>query len=353
MRDIKVKPLMEIARLKAGAGRTVPAPRPVAGQEMPPRWISFCKQYLTTMRPYLFPVSGLAGLAGMSLAHTADRWRWGLALFVFSLSYGFGQALTDCFQQDTDRLSAPYRPLVQGRIAARHVLLVSLAGLVAGMAVLGWLNPWNLVVSGCTVIGLLVYTPLKRRWWAGPMANAWIVALLPLMGWLVGSGNSLLTLGRHPEVLVVATMSFAAYANFVLVGYLKDVKADRQTHYNTLPVRFGRMSTVLVSHFWAVGALTAGLWAVGRRASLPQPHSLLAVAVFLCAALLSATTQITLHRISREDEVHRPMAGVARVFLLLHIAVVASRSPGWLPLAAVFYVAFEVLLSMRPERRQI
>ena len=27
------------------------------------------------------------------------------------LAYGFGQALTDWFRRDTDRLSAPYRPL--------------------------------------------------------------------------------------------------------------------------------------------------------------------------------------------------------------------------------------------------
>ena len=37
----------------------------------------------------------------------------GLAFFV---SYGFGQALTDCFQTDTDALSAPYRPLVRGLV---------------------------------------------------------------------------------------------------------------------------------------------------------------------------------------------------------------------------------------------
>jgi hypothetical protein len=31
-----------------------------------------------------------------------------LAFFPFLLSYGLGQALTDCFQMDTDRISSPY-----------------------------------------------------------------------------------------------------------------------------------------------------------------------------------------------------------------------------------------------------
>ena len=77
----------------------------------------------------------------MTLAGVTDPWRGSLALAVFCFSYGFGQALTDCFQRDTDRLSAPYRPLVRGRISVAQVLLVSLAGLLASMGVLAYLNP--------------------------------------------------------------------------------------------------------------------------------------------------------------------------------------------------------------------
>ena len=40
---------------------------------------------------------------------------------------------------------------------------------------------------------------------------------------------------------------FCSYAVFVLLGYLKDVEADRATGYVTLPVRFGRRATVVVS----------------------------------------------------------------------------------------------------------
>jgi len=40
---------------------------------------------------------------------------------------------------------------------------------------------------------------------------------------------------------------FGTYAVFVLIGYLKDVEADRATGYQTIAVRFGRRAAVLVS----------------------------------------------------------------------------------------------------------
>jgi 4-hydroxybenzoate polyprenyltransferase len=330
------------------------ASTPASGQGLArPTQLAFWRAYLTTTRPYLFPISALAGLTGMSLAHVTDPWRWGIALFVFSLSYGLGQALTDCFQQDTDRLSAPYRPLVQGRVATRHMLMVSLAGLIAGLAILGWLNPWNVAAAAGAVVGLLAYTPLKRRWWAGPIANAWVVGLLPIMGWLVEPGNSLLSLMRYPEVLALAAMSFAAYANFVLVGYLKDISADRQAHYHTFPVVFGWRATAAISHLWALGAFVAAAWLVGHRATAGQPPPLLAAGVLVLAFLLSARTQFMLPRLSGEAEAYKPLANTARVFLLLAIAVLLSVTPAWLPVAAALYLAFEVLLFLRPERSQI
>ena len=318
-----------------------------------PRRLAFWREYLVTMRPYLLPVSGLAGLAGMSLARTADPWRWAIALLAFSLSYGFGQALTDCFQQDTDRLSAPYRPLIRGSVDTRHVLAVSLAGLVVGLAMLGWCNPWNLVVSGCAIAGLLAYTPAKRLWWAGPLVNASVVALLPVMGWLVERANSPAALMHHPEVLAVAAMTFAAYANVVLVGHLKDLRADWQAGYSTVPVVFGWRRSALASDVCAAAALLAGLWALMLTGDAAWPQSFLSVGALAAGALLTVRTQVMLHRTRREDEAYRPLLNAVRVFLVLHVAVIASARPSWSPLAAAFYAAFEFLVARRPQRRQI
>lgn len=318
-----------------------------------PTRAAFWAQYLTTMRPYLLPISGLAGLAGLSLAGVGIDWRWGVALVVFTLSYGLGQALTDCFQIDTDRLSAPYRPLVRGGLSPRHVVPLSGAGLALGAAALAWINPWTLVVSAGAVGGLLVYTPLKRRWWAGPMMNAWVVALLPITGWLVHPQHDLVGLLGRLDVWAVAFTGFAAYANFVLVGYLKDVGADRATGYNTFPVRFGWRRTAWVSHARAVLALGAGAWAVWLLSSDPSAYRFVPWGVVGAAGVVSLIAQVSLHPVRTERDAHGPIVHVVRVFLLLNAAIVLAARPEWWAVAVAYLAAFEVLIRLRPERSQV
>jgi len=286
----------------------------------------------------------------MSVGAAQGALRWALGMLVFTLSYGFGQALTDCFQKDTDSLSSPYRPLVQGLVSARDVVAVSLAGLAAGMVILAALNPWCLPAAGLAIVGLLVYTPFKRMWWAGPIANAWIVALLPVMGWLASGTGTLMDVARAPAVLSLAILSLCSYANFVLVGYLKDIDADRRTDYNTFPVKFGWTRTAVVSHVWALASAGACAWTLRR---LPGAASAAPWVIFALACLVSVCAQATLHRIRTPDQAHGAIGNVVRAFLLLHVAVVAAAAPAVMAVAVVIYLAFEALLAVRPERRQI
>src|SRR6476646_1096268 len=68
----------------------------------------FWKAYVVQMRPYLLFVSGIAGLSGMAMSQSEATPISVLlmAFLPFFLGYGFGQALTDCFQTDTDKISS-------------------------------------------------------------------------------------------------------------------------------------------------------------------------------------------------------------------------------------------------------
>ena len=87
--------------------------------------LNFLRHYWITMRPYLLFVSGITGIVGLSFTPSLSIIATAVLFLTFFLSYGFGQALTDCFQIDTDTLSSPYRPLTQGRINKKDVLTVS------------------------------------------------------------------------------------------------------------------------------------------------------------------------------------------------------------------------------------
>jgi len=93
-----------------------------------PDTFSYWKAYFIQMRPYLLFVSGIAGWAGMSIVfqESFNLQFYILGFISFFLAYGFGQALTDCFQMDTDSISAPTRPLSSGVISVKSVMITSI-----------------------------------------------------------------------------------------------------------------------------------------------------------------------------------------------------------------------------------
>ena len=178
----------------------------------------FAKAYLITMRPYLFFVSGITGLLGLALGPAVAPLAAVLIGLAFFFSYGFGQALTDCFQTDTDALSAPYRPLARGLIRSRDVMTVSLVGLLGVGVVLVANHLLNLPLVALAVAGLATYTWFKRRWWGGPFWNAWIVAALVLMGHVAATGAASQPLVWPSAMPADLLATYFGYANFVLAG---------------------------------------------------------------------------------------------------------------------------------------
>ena len=291
-------------------------------------------------------VSGAAALVGLALgrapiAHVV------LAFVVLFLSYGLGQALTDVFQSDTDALSAPERPLVQGTIDKRTVLIASVGGLTACAAVIVLLSPAAALPAAIAIAMLATYTPLKRRWWGGPPWNSAVVALLPLLGRMAG-GTGLAEALTDAAVRAAMVSSFGTYTVFVLLGYLKDVEADRATHYNTVPVRFGRHAAVVGSAVFALLGLAASVWLVRPRLAVSAGTALWSVgAVVLVAAHVLAW------RSTSDDDAWPGIQASVHGFVALHLGEAAAIKPRWTLVAWILFGASIVAMLQRPVRRQV
>lgn len=297
------------------------------------------------MRPYLFFISGFAGMSGMALTDASPDMSYWIALLPFFLSYGFGQALTDCFQVDTDKISAPYRPLSQGVIKRKDVLLVSVSGLVFCIAVLFWFNPYNLVLGALSFLGLATYSYVKRKYWPlGPPYNALIVSFLPIMGYLCFSGATIFNL--PPEVFKASLVLFMSYMIFVLMGYLKDITADRVANYNTFSVVWGWDATVWVSDFMYLTTLLM-LYLFGWVAGYGW-------VLFFLASGIAFSSQISAHfqKVKTEEYSAFSIAGSVRFFILCCFVILYSFKPGLWPWLILGYLLFEYSLSRRPEKGQ-
>jgi 4-hydroxybenzoate polyprenyltransferase len=268
---------------------------------------------------------------------------------VFFATYGFGQALTDCFQMDTDAISASYRPMVRGVIRRTHVAAVSMTGLLITAGIAAVMNAWTVPLAAACVLGLSTYTWFKRRWWAGPAYNAWIV--VGLFGIAVLAADS----GRTPfllmsrSALLTTMVVFFAYADFVLAGYFKDISADASTGYQTLPVRFGRKASALMCHILGLLALAATSLELfgGARPAI--------AALGFAAAGASAgfIGHVRLHRNVNDETAHRAIAPVVHAYVLLLSAIAAHHQPQWLIPLLVQYAAFVAAMRLRPLTAQI
>lgn len=316
---------------------------------------AFWRAYFVTLRPYLFFVSGASGLVGLALA---PKLTWGglvAAHFAFFFSYGLGQALTDVTQVDTDSISSPYRPLTQGLITGKQVLAVSLTGLSLCALVFLWLNPWTLVLSAAGVVGLATYTPLKRRFWGGPPWNSWIVALLPAMGFLCGAVGLRPMLGDARLGLAMLSI-FASYAIFVLLGYFKDISADRATGYDTFAVHFGWMPTVWLSLAHALVHLVASAWLLALLGVLRGGVDTARVgvaALWVVGAALTLLGHAQMARTRDEKAAHGPIGVSLRGYVLVHLAEAAAARRELALVAFVYYALFELALWARPEKSQV
>lgn len=319
--------------------------------------LDFWKAYGITMRPYLLFISGAAGMAGLATGPDSRLSVILLTFPVFFLAYGFGQALTDCFHMDTDALSSPYRPLVLGILGRTQVLVVSLTGLVLGSAVLLLFNLWAFLFGLLAVFGAATYTYFKRRWWGGPLYDGGIIALLPLIGALVATGpgfdpNRLF----HNGILVPMMLSvFFSYANFVHMGYFKDISADRQSGYETFVVVFGWKKAAIVSDVLAVLSVLASGWGIFFWLVNTEsvPFRWVSIPVFLAAMIFLTAAQIGIHKTGDERKAFAPITHVLRAFILLLLAESCLLKPSWIPAAVIFYAGFEWILKKRPAKDQV
>jgi len=316
---------------------------------------SFFRYYFITMRPYLLFVSAITGMAGLSFASDLPIENTSILFIAFFLSYGFGQAMTDCSQIDTDSISSPYRPLTQGLLNKKDVYLVSLTGLFSVGIVFIWHSLTNLMLTLAAILGLATYTYFKKRWWAGPFYNAWIVLVLFMIGFYSGSGESGNRWQTDLPFILSMIVVFFGYANFVLVGYFKDISADRKTGYQTMPVGFGLKTSAIVSDLFALLTLTAViLMLYSREDGLIFTIKDLPILCFLVPGIfLTLVAQYFAHKVPSEELAHRAIVPIIHAYILLLSSVIAYQKPSWTIFLIIFYATFILIMKVRPRKEQI
>ncbi len=163
-----------------------------------------------------------------------------------------------------------------------------------------------------------------------------------------GRGGGLAEALADGAVRTAMASSFGTYAVFVLLGYLKDVEADRATRYNTVAVRFGRRAAVVWSASFAALGLAASGWLVQPRLTVSAGIALWSVgAVMLVGAHVLAWRSMT------DNDAWPGIQTSVHGFVAVHLGEAAAIEPRWTLMAWILFGASIVAMFRRPVLRQV
>ena len=169
------------------------------------------------------------------------------------------------------------------------------------------------------------------------------------------SGDKGMSIDFSSKFIFTILAVFFAYSNFVLVGYFKDIEADRATGYNTLPVVYGKKWASFVSDIFGISAVVFTVLAIFD--SYNDLLSLLPLIPALFFLVIGAfevlSTQLLLRDIKKDSEAHIAVVPSLKSFVLLLSAIIASQKPEWILHLIIFYFCFLIVLKFRPSKNQI
>jgi len=153
-----------------------------------------------------------------------------------------GNAQNDYYDQKTDAINRPERPIPSGRISPRFAFIFSILCYIAGI-VLGWLIgiETGLIASVVAIMLWLYAARGKMMGLGGNMIIALICALAFIYGGLVV---------QNPVLAVFpAVFAFLMHLSREIIKDVQDISGDRQSGARTLAIRAGHKKALSVSAF--------------------------------------------------------------------------------------------------------
>lgn len=240
------------------------------------------KQLVEIIKPYLqlLRVGNLAFLA--ILLFVMEKWVatpllqlaqfreqmpwWVLTLLIISTIFiaAGGYVINDYFDVKIDRINRP-EDLVVTRIisrdgAMRIFQVLTILGIVMGLAVAWWSRSWTMAMIYIVIPGLLWFysASYKRQLLVGNIVVAFVSALVPL---LVAIANADYLRDLYGEALAYTPIVgqlyvwlsgfslFAFLMTFVreMVKDIEDIKGDCEMECRTIPIVWGEMTTKIIS----------------------------------------------------------------------------------------------------------
>jgi geranylgeranylglycerol-phosphate geranylgeranyltransferase len=205
-------------------------------------------------RPLNLSIGAFAVMITASILNKTDMVStWLTALFVVVSYNAAANAINDYFDQETDKINRPNRPLITGEVKPSTVLVLTILLFIAG-TVLSFKLP-----TQATVIAVVIAMPLMifySVWFKSvPLLGNFIIAFILGLTFLFAGA----AMQQIEEMYILALLAVGLTMVRELIKDISDYNGDMKTKVTTYPTKFGverawRLAGIL-SVFVGVGVL--------------------------------------------------------------------------------------------------
>lgn len=205
--------------------------------------LHFLKYYLISMRLHFGFITGMGGYLGITYFEFSEQLVLPLekkvfALAVLFLSYGINQIINDYTGIEEDRINAPNRPMVCGKLAPKPALWLSLILMAVVGVVTLFIAPYALipVIAGVAINYLYEYA--KSISILGNIFFGLSMMSCPIYGYLIGGPQHIAELPFEQISMIILLLSYTT-GLMTYYTYFKDYLGDKQAGKLTYIVRHG------------------------------------------------------------------------------------------------------------------
>ncbi|MDD3436807.1 MAG: UbiA family prenyltransferase [Candidatus Gastranaerophilales bacterium] len=198
---------------------------------------NFLIYYLKSMRLYYGFVTLTAGWVGISLfnGHVNSLNKEMLLLIMF-IGWGVNQIINDYTGLKEDKINAPERPMVNGKLKPKPALILSVAIICSALGYSLYINPLSIIPLIFGVLMNIVYSWAKSYGIIGNLAFGVCIASCTWYCY-VAVGGGLIAFFKDNLLIWICVITLNMIMTYFT--YFKDYAGDKSAGKNTLVVKYG------------------------------------------------------------------------------------------------------------------
>ncbi len=216
--------------------------------------MEFIKNYIKSMRLYYAFVTltcGWAGVAAYQSNNYVENIDKIIVLIIMFVGWGVNQIINDFMGLKEDRINAPERPMVTGKLRPVPALSVSIFVILIAIGWSVYKNPVSLIPLLGGVLMNIIYSWAKGFGILGNITFGLSISSCMIYGYTV-LGGSILNFFEYKYTLIPWLLIVAFNMIMTYFTYFKDYEGDKEAGKNTLVVLMGTKRASFFGLFFSV-----------------------------------------------------------------------------------------------------